>query len=507
MACSDYTPGGYKSNRINYPLLEAAATWESLLRNENDRGSMGGMNLPKGCVVLASVGVYALRFMDMLGFKTMARRGFACLAKAEHDPYVVYMGAKGLLESGEEGSAQTLLEDALSIRPSLRCGRLLVHIYLKQKQYKKAFDAVKRLTLVYPDNPWPHLLLGDIEYFFLQDKEAAFTTFSEAFEISKNSSYKFPIRVAYKRMCRLFEEKGMKEELVKYLEEFMALKPSNFHEHEFVVLARAQAAAGQWEKAHDTLILGITATPKSAVLRETWESLGFDVDYLPKFSPSSRSLPDGVSLTAIRTPLLTESHDPVEVMKTLVPGAKPGDVVTLSSCVAAIMEGRMLMEGACEPGFWAKLLSRFVDQTDAPFAGTVPMANPLSMQVLLEEIGPPRTIFAAVAGALGKLLRQKGWFYVVAGEDSGQIDDVLGCIPPYDYYSIMGPKDSHGISQQIADELGCEAAIIDACDLGIAWAVGYSKGVDKAWLESVMSSNPAGNQEQQTPIVLVRKTR
>lgn len=115
-----------------------------------------------------------------------------------------------------------------------------------------------------------------------------------------------------------------------------------------------------------------------------------------------------------------------------------------------------------------------------------------------------RTLAAAAAGALGKLLGKKGWFYVVGGRDAGQIDDVLGSLPPYDYYVIMGPQDPCGLSRRIAQQLGCEAAIVDANDLGVAWAVGYSRGVDPKWLEDVMSTNPAGNQEQQTPIVLVR---
>ena len=56
------------------------------------------------------------------------------------------------------------------------------------------------------------------------------------------------------------------------------------------------------------------------------------------------------------------------------------------------------------------------------------MANPLSMQVLLEQIGTVKTLFAGVAGAVGKLIGRKGWFYVIGGRDAGQIDDVLGSL-------------------------------------------------------------------------------
>jgi hypothetical protein len=70
----------------------------------------------------------------------------------------------------------------------------------------------------------------------------------------------------------------------------------------------------------------------------------------------------------------------------------------------------------------------------------------------------------------------------------------------------MGPYEPSDLAQAISSEIGCEAAIIDANDLGVAWAVGYSSGVDAPWLEDVMSTNPAGNQEQQTPIVLVKRS-
>jgi hypothetical protein len=126
------------------------------------------------------------------------------------------------------------------------------------------------------------------------------------------------------------------------------------------------------------------------------------------------------------------------------------------------------------------------------------------MQVLVEEVGTVRVWLAALAGVVGKLLGRKGWFYLVAGPQSALIDDVPGSLPPYDYYVIMGPADPPGLAQRVADALGCEAAVVDANDRQVAWAVGYSRGVDRRRLEVLMSDNPAGNQDQQTPVVIVR---
>ena len=46
---------------------------------------------------MGSAAVYALQFLDMLGFKSLARKGFAEQAKPESHPYAVYTGAKELI--------------------------------------------------------------------------------------------------------------------------------------------------------------------------------------------------------------------------------------------------------------------------------------------------------------------------------------------------------------------------------------------------------------------------
>ncbi len=452
--------------------------------------------------------IYLLHFLDMLGFKSIARRGFARLAEADHNPYIVAAAATELMGSGQREKARKLLEDALDARPTLRCGRLLIHVYMKEKEFGKALEVTERLLEVEPDNPWLYLLKGDIQFFFLEDSETAFETFRQAFDVCRVSEWKFPIRVAYKRLCRFLNEYGHEDELLVYLRDFMELQPSNFHEAEFYLLGKGLNDRGEKDEAKAVFLKGIIANPRSDLLREAWEELKLGSnDELPPLSDRSRSVPSGVHFLPVPTRVLTEADDPVQVMKEYVPNPAADDIATISSCVVAIMEGRMLMEGVVNPGFWSRLLARFVDQTDKPFAGTVPMANPLSMQVLIEEIGTPRLIVAAIAGAVGKLLGKKGWFYVVAGDDSDQIDDVLGCLPPYDYYSIMGPKNSPRLARKMAQALGCEAAIVDACDIGAVRAVGYSKGVDAAWLERAMVSNPAGNQEQQTPIVVIQSKK
>jgi hypothetical protein len=47
-------------------------------------------------------------------------------------------------------------------------------------------------------------------------------------------------------------------------------------------------------------------------------------------------------------------------------------------------------------------------------------------------------------------------------------------------------------------------AIVDANPQSGAWVVGASPGVDATWVEAALSDNPAGNEDERTPIVILR---
>jgi len=448
-------------------------------------------------------------FLDILGIKRLSREWFKKLARPGDPPYVVYVAAREYLSLGQIDAARTLLVKSMEKKPSMRYGRVLIHIFIKERRYTDALQIAAVLSKCEPQNPWAWMLLADIEYFFLNDQDTPFQYYLKALELAKSKKFGVsPLKVAYKRVCRFLEERDRDEDLIKYLLEFLELQSSNFHDHEFYVLTKALLKQNRFDEARSIIALGIKAYPKSGLLRRAWEELGFGkMGDLPPMPVRGKRPPDSVRLLPVKTRLFVEGDEPVQIMKEWVKDVKSDDVAILSSCVAGLMEGRIFMEGAVKPGIVAKTLSRFVDQKDVPFGGAAPMCNPLSMQVLLEEIGTLRTLLAALAGGIGKVFGKKGWFYIVAGRDAGQIDDTLGSLPPYDYYVIMGPRDPFALSKKIASEIGCEAAIVDANDLGVAWAVGYSEGVDPDWLEEVMSTNPAGNQEQQTPIVLVKRSR
>jgi len=78
-------------------------------------------------------------------------------------------------------------------------------------------------------------------------------------------------------------------------------------------------------------------------------------------------------------------------------------------------------------------------------------------------------------------------------------------MPPYDYYVISGVHNSKSFCNKIKEVTGCEACIVDANDLGIAWVVDSTDNMDKKEVEKALSDNPQGNEDFQTPIIILRK--
>ena len=127
------------------------------------------------------------------------------------------------------------------------------------------------------------------------------------------------------------------------------------------------------------------------------------------------------------------------------------------------------------------------------------------MQSLMDVEGKWRVAFALFAGFLGKLVGKSGLFYQWGGEQTAMIDDVTGTMPPFDKAIVYGPADPYGVSQKIADRLGCFGAMIaDVNDLKRSRVVGLSKGVDGEIARKLLLDNPFGNASQKTPICIIK---
>lgn len=201
----------------------------------------------------------------------------------------------------------------------------------------------------------------------------------------------------------------------------------------------------------------------------------------------------------IKTHLLTSLDDPVEVVKRYVgPHAQPGDIVTIGETPLALMQGRFRHPSEVKPGWVAKRICYF-------FLPTSSLATACGMQTLVDIMGPVRVFGAFVVGAIAKKIFKKGGvFYELAGEQARLIDDVTGTLPPYDQFIVLGPENPQKIVRQIKAETGLGAAIVDVNDLKAVKILASTYDVSISVLEEALRSNPAGNADEQTPLVLLR---
>ncbi|WP_421659060.1 F420-0:Gamma-glutamyl ligase [Leptothermofonsia sp. ETS-13] len=200
----------------------------------------------------------------------------------------------------------------------------------------------------------------------------------------------------------------------------------------------------------------------------------------------------------IRTHLLTHLDNPVEVVQRyVVPHAQKGDVVAIGETPIAIMQERFHHPTDIQPGWVAKRLCYL-------FLPTSSLATACGMQSLIDIVGPVRVLLAFLLGAIAKVFGKPGVFYQLAGEQARLIDDVTGTLPPYDQFIVLGPENPQQVVDQIKAKTGIPAAIVDVNDLKAVKVLAASSDVSIPFLKQALIRNPAGNADEQTPIVLIR---
>ena len=208
---------------------------------------------------------------------------------------------------------------------------------------------------------------------------------------------------------------------------------------------------------------------------------------------------NGVMLQPIKTHILTDADNMADVIaKYVAPLSQPGDIVVMAESVVAITQRRYLVpDQHVKPGFWASRLCYLI-----PNVGS--LSSRYGMQCAINEVGLPRMLSAMTVGALMKGLGQNGWLYRIAGVPSELIDDITGTMPPFDKYIVLGPAHAQSVVNEVKARTGLEAAIADVNNLRKAAIISATKGVDEQQLIQAILSNPSGNGNEQTPIVLVR---
>jgi hypothetical protein len=208
-----------------------------------------------------------------------------------------------------------------------------------------------------------------------------------------------------------------------------------------------------------------------------------------------------VQAIPLKTELLSPGDDILEVARRALERAgitpEPNDILAICESPLAITQGRIVDIDQVHPGLAARVMCRFFDIDSS-------LSTPYAVQVAMDEVGTLRFVLAFLLAAPGRLIGRHGDFYRLAGRQAAWIDDIPGTMPPYTQHIVLGPADPDAVTRTVARELGCGAAVVDANDLGKVEILATSGSVDRELLIQAMLPNPQGNDDEQTPLVLVR---
>jgi hypothetical protein len=249
-----------------------------------------------------------------------------------------------------------------------------------------------------------------------------------------------------------------------------------------------------WLKIHY-----VTYGPKGRIPRVHHEML--PLTYPDPAAPLRWRTADASEVLPIPTHLLTRLDNCVDVVNRYVkPHVKPGDIVTIGETPVAIIQGRYRHPSNIHPGWVASRICYFFQPTSS-------LATACGLQSLVDVVGPGRVLFAFLLGSVMKILGSPGGFYRLAGEQARLVDDVTGTLPPYDQFVVLGPDNPQAVVDEIKAKTGISAAIVDVNDLKAVKVLAATSDVSMATLQDALINNPAGNSDEQTPVVLVRPRR
>lgn len=209
---------------------------------------------------------------------------------------------------------------------------------------------------------------------------------------------------------------------------------------------------------------------------------------------------------ALKTKFVNIGDDYLEVIRDYaLPHFQEGDFLSISEKIIALCQKRIVYRDDIHPGWWAKHLCKLVHVTPAgPGAGT-----PYKMQLIIMLCGLPRVLFATACAAVTKLFGIHGVFYKVCGHEVDGIDGLIDydiSFKEYYNYGILNPENPSKVCNEIYEKLGIPCMITDACDISVT-ILGKSDSLtlDKKTLAEIMRDNPSGQDDQCTPLILIRK--
>lgn len=210
-------------------------------------------------------------------------------------------------------------------------------------------------------------------------------------------------------------------------------------------------------------------------------------------------------LVPIKTRIFTEEDDIGEIVALFVQSQlEEGDIIAISESLVAITQGRAFPMAEIRPGFFAKLLYPWVTHVSY---GTG-LGSPGSMQKAIEEVGVGRIVLATFCALPGRLVRRRGAFYGIAGERVRSIDVRWNHPIPLRGardYVILSPLSPQEVCDRLHQQTNHPVAIVDVNDVSSRVLAHRGLPIAQDHLAEALRGNPAGQDGERTPFVLVRR--
>jgi hypothetical protein len=231
---------------------------------------------------------------------------------------------------------------------------------------------------------------------------------------------------------------------------------------------------------------------------------------LPNKGKEIEIVVDGVRYA--RLPIPTRLIEPGDDLAALLeeyarPHLIEGDWLFVSEKVVCVTQGRIIRASEVATTPLARLLaSKVRNHVGTPAFKGLGHGTAPAMQLLIEEAGVARTLFAAAVAAVTRPLGIKGAFYYLVGKQAKSIDCPMSwTINEFKDYAKRAPKDPNGVARALKARFGVEVVIVDANYQG-AFSLGKStRRISERFIGKLLRDNPAGQDSEMTPFFIVRK--
>jgi F420-0:gamma-glutamyl ligase-like protein len=210
----------------------------------------------------------------------------------------------------------------------------------------------------------------------------------------------------------------------------------------------------------------------------------------------------------IKTRLIKVGDDLMQLLKEYVaPHIQKGDLLFISEKIVCITQGRIIRADEVKTSWLARLLSSKVkNYVGTPQFRGLGHGTAPAMQLLIEEAGYPRVVFAAAVSAVTRPLGISGAFYYLVGKLAKSIDCPMSwTIEEFKDYAKRAPLKPNEVAKQVRDAFGAETVIVDANYRG-AFSLGKSTpSISERFIQDLLRDNPAGQDSEMTPFFIIRK--